>query len=277
MPQDSSPRPEILSSRTTAFDAATLGRVRFADFDARGYRTVTVRTGYREWVASYEQTVEDAMDTALLEALSEVPWPTTRRAADLGCGTGRTGAWLRGKGVTSIDGVDLTPEMIAVARSRGIYQRLFEADVAATGLESEAYDLVTACLVDEHLPDVQPLYREAWRLTYSGGFLVLVGYHPHFIMGAGMPTHYTSGSGEPVAIETYVHLLSEHITAGLQAGWVLVEMKEQVIDDSWLVLKPKWERFRHHPISVAFTWRKPNGQDDGRRLAQPSLRLGRLW
>jgi len=177
---------------------------------------------------------------------------------------------LRGKGVTSIDGVDLTPEMIAVARSRGIYQRLVEADVTATGLESEAYDLVTACLVDEHLPDVQPLYREAWRLAFSGGFLVLVGYHPNFIMGAGMPTHYTSRSGEPVAIETYVHLLSEHITAGLQAVWGLVERKEQVIDDSGLVLKPKWESIRHHPISVAFTWRKPNGQDDGRRLAGPS-------
>ncbi len=78
-------------------------------------------------------------------------------------------------------------------------------------------------------------------------------------MSAGMPTHYTSGCGEPVAIETYVHLLSEHVTAGTQAGWVLVEMKEQVIDDSWLVLKPKWERFRHHPISVAFAWRKPSG------------------
>ncbi|HEX6506352.1 MAG TPA: class I SAM-dependent methyltransferase [Chloroflexota bacterium] len=222
---------------------------------------VNARTGYGEWVATYEQTVEDAMDIALLEALSEVPWQSFSRAADLGCGTGRTGAWLRGKGVTSIDGVDLTPEMLAVARPRGNYRRLVEADVAATGLQAEAYDLVTASLVDEHLRDLQPLYQEAWRLVQPGGFLVLIAYHPHFIMGAGMPTHYTSGSGEPVAIETHVHLLSEHVTAGLHAGWVLVEMKERVIDDTWLVLKPKWERFRHHPISVAFAWRKPNGQD----------------
>jgi SAM-dependent methyltransferase len=254
MTQDSSSR------RAATFVGPTEGKVHFSDFDARGYRTVTVRTGYREWVATYEQTVEDAMDIALLEELSEVPWRTTRRAADLGCGTGRTGAWLRSKGVTSIDGVDVTPEMIAVARSRDMYQHLFEAEVTATGLDSEAYDLVMTCLVDEHLPDVRPLYCEAWRLACLGGFLVLVGYHPHFIMVAGMPTHYNSGLGEPVAIETYIHLVSEHITAGLQAGWVLVEMKERVIDDAWLELKPKWERFRHHPISVAFTWRKPNTQ-----------------
>jgi len=247
-------------------DAATDGRVRFSDFDARGYRTVDVRTGYGEWVASYERTVEDTMDIALLDALSAVPWSTIGRAADLGCGTGRTGAWLRGAGVPSIDGADLTPEMLAVARSRAVYDRLVEADVAATGLPAGAYDLAISCLVDEHLPDLRPLYREAWRLARPDGYFVLVGYHPHFIMAAGMPTHYTGGSGEPVAIETHVHLLSEHVTAGLQAGWVLAEMRERVIDEAWLAVKPKWERFRHHPISVALAWRKPISEAPGAGL-----------
>jgi hypothetical protein len=82
-------------------------------------------------------------------------------------------------------------------------------------------------------------------------------------MAAGMPTHYTSRSGEPVAIETHVHLLSEHVMAGLEAGWALVEMRERVIDDVWLALKPKWEGFRHFPISVAFAWQKQVGPDAG--------------
>ena len=34
----------------------------FARFDQRGYRTVAAREGYRDWVASYESTVEDAME-----------------------------------------------------------------------------------------------------------------------------------------------------------------------------------------------------------------------
>lgn len=256
MQHDPSPANEAPNDHTTGRATAGEGTMPFSDFDARGYRTVDVRAGYAAWVPSYEQTVEDAMDLELLDTLSEVPWAATRRAADLGCGTGRTGAWLHGRGVRSIDGIDLTPEMLSVARSRGIYHHLAEADVTATWLEAEAYDLVTTCLVDEHLRELPPLYREAWRLARGDGHLVLVGYHPHFIMLSGMPTHYHGGSGESVAIETYVHLLSEHVAAGLGAGWVLVEMKERVIDDSWLALKPKWERFRHHPISVAFVWRK---------------------
>jgi SAM-dependent methyltransferase len=234
--------------------------MRFSDFDSRGYRMVDVRSGYGEWVATYEQTVQDAMDIDLLEALERVSWSDVRRAADLGCGTGRTGAWLRKKGTLGIDGVDLTPEMLAVARSRRVYDRLVEADLAATGLDGGAYDLVITCLVDEHLAELAPLYKEAHRLAAPRACLVLVGYHPHFIMAAGMPTHFHGGSGEPIAIETHLHLLSHHVTAGLQAGWTLVEMKERLIDDVWLRLKPKWAPFENHPIAMAFAWRKaPEG------------------
>jgi SAM-dependent methyltransferase len=208
-------------------------------------------------VSTYERTVQDAMDLELLEALETVPWASLRSAVDLGCGTGRTGAWLRQRGVATVDGVDLTPEMLAIAAARGIYRRVVHADVVATGLGSADYDLVTMCLVDEHLPEVEPVYREAWRLARAGGVLVLVGFHPHFIMAAGMPTHYTSASGEPVAIQTHVHLLSEHVTVALSAGWQLREMRERVIDSVWLERKPKWQHLRHHPVAVAFVWHKP--------------------
>ena len=146
--------------------------------------------------------------------------------------------------------------MLAVARERGVYRRLVEADVAATGLEASAYDLVIACLIDEHLPELRSLYREAWRLAKAEGFFVLVGFHPHFIMAFGVPTHFDSPSGEPVAIETHVHLLSEHVTAALETGWRLVEMREGLIDEAWLEVKPQWERYRGHPVSFAFVWRK---------------------
>src|SRR5437867_10522742 len=99
----------------------------FSHFDRRHYPIVSVREGYREWLPSYETTVEDEMDLVLLAALEGVPWTAVERAADLGCGTGRTGAWLRTHGVARIDGIDLTPEMLAIARGRGIYGRLAQA------------------------------------------------------------------------------------------------------------------------------------------------------
>lgn len=226
----------------------------FSAFDSRNYRTVTPREGYDSWAQTYEDTVEDAMDVALLERVS-VDWSTVGSVADLGCGTGRTGAWLKARGVGEIDGVDLSPGMLEAAHGRGVYRSLAVAEVGDTGLEGGAYDLVVSCLVDEHLADLAPLYAEAASLARPGGRFVLVGFHPHFIIASGMPTHFDDAeSGEPVAIETHVHLLSEHVAAGRAAGLELAELHERVVDDEWVALKPKWERFRDHPISFAFVW-----------------------
>jgi SAM-dependent methyltransferase len=227
--------------------------VDFSTFDRRGYRTVDARSGYGEWAPSYEDTVQDAMDIALLERLS-LDWRGP--VADLGCGTGRTGAWLREHGAREIDGVDLTPEMLAQARERGVYRRLVEADVGATGLATGAYALVTTSLVDEHLADLRPLYAEAFRLVRPGGAYVLVGFHPQFIMASGMPTHFDGAGGEPIAIETYVHLLSEHVAVARAAGFALAELHERTIDDEWLALKPKWGALRGQPVAFAFAWQR---------------------
>lgn len=227
----------------------------FARFDSRHYPTVSVREGYRAWTPTYEATVEDAMDVALLERIESVPWATARRCADLGCGTGRTGAWLADRGASGIDGVDVTPEMLTVARTKGVYERLAEADVAATGFAAREYDLVTCCLVDEHLAELAPLYGEAARLLREEGWFVLVGYHPFFMMAAGMPTHFEHPERGPLAVETHVHFFEEHIAAGRSAGFGLAEMHERRVDDEWVRLKPGWEVHRERPISFALVWR----------------------
>lgn len=202
------------------------------------------------------------MDLALLERIGAVSWPRATRAADLGCGTGRTGAWLRSKGVAHIDGVDLTPEMLQVARGTGVYDQLITADVAATGLPSRAYDVVICCLVDEHLRELTSLYREAGRLLRPSGFFVLLGYHPFFIMATGMPTHFEHPVRGPVAIEMHVHLFSEHMAAARDAGLVARELHEAVVDETWIRLKPKWEPYRGWPVSFAGAFQSASEQSD---------------
>jgi SAM-dependent methyltransferase len=229
----------------------------FADFDRRNYRTVDVATGYDAWAPTYEQTVLDEMDLALLQRLRVPRWDRTRRAADLGCGTGRTAGWLRGHGIEHIDGVDLSPGMLALAHSRGAHTSLTQGDVRDTGLAGGAYDLVISSLIDEHLPDLAPFYREARRLAAPGASFVLVSYHPQFLMVTGMPTHYTGASGAPLAISTHLHLFSDHVAAGVACGWRLAEAAEAVVEDAWLAAKPKWRDLLGHPFSMALVWTAP--------------------
>ena len=227
-----------------------------AFYDKRRYPIVDVREGYGEWVRTYEQTVEDEMDLRLLERVRTVDWSAPRSVLDLACGTGRVGVWLKQRGYAgAIDGVDLTPEMLEVARSRAVYRTLGVADVSATGLPAETYDLCTQSLADEHLADLGPLYREVTRVTRLGGCFVLVGYHPQFLM-AGVPTHFDRAPGQSVTIRSYVHLLSDHVKAAHAAGWSLLEMDEGLVDDAWLRKKPKWEAYRGLPISFVMVWRR---------------------
>lgn len=226
-----------------------------APFDRRRYPILAARDGYREWAATYDRTVEDKMDLRLLARVETGGWAGAGRVLELACGTGRVGAWLRGRGVGHLEGVDFTPEMLARAEARGVCDRLVLADIRDTGLPAASYDLVVEVLADEHLKELGPLYREAARLTRPGAAFVLVGYHPHFLM-LGIPTHFDREDGEPVAVESHVHLFSDHVKAAHAAGWALAEMDEGVVDEAWLAKKPRWERYRFHPVSFCLVWRR---------------------
>lgn len=224
-------------------------------YDKRRYPIVDVREGYAEWVRTYEQTVQGEMDLCLLDRLQTVDWSAPQVVLDLACGTGRIGEYLRQRCSAAVDGVDITPEMLEVARGKGVYRTLRLADVSSTGLAPETYDLCIQSLADEHLPDLRPLYREVARVTKGGGCFVIVGFHPQFLM-AGVPTHFERAPGEPVAIRSYVHILSDHVKAAHAFGWSLSEMDERLIDDAWLTKKPKWQPYFGLPISFAMVWRK---------------------
>ncbi len=68
---------------------------------------------------------------------------------DVGCGTGIVGEQLRALGVEIIDGIDISPEMLAVARAKvggsdpvqvPVYRNLIEADLTGQiGIDSNRY------------------------------------------------------------------------------------------------------------------------------------------
>ena len=204
---------------------------------------------------TYEGVVCDEMDLRLLERVRGVDW-TGPRVLDLACGTGRIGVWLRGRGARGLTGVDFAPAMLEGARAKGVYDALKPADATATGLAAGGCDLIVQSLADEHMKDLAPLYAETARIAAPRAAFVIVGFHPHFLMSV-MPTHFDGPDGQPLAVESYVHLTADHVAAAHAAGWRLEAMEEGLIDDAWVAKKPKWERLRHHPVSFLMVWRRP--------------------
>ena len=225
----------------------------FALYDKRHYRTVGVLEGYRQWSRSYDRNMTGDLDIELLQQLTTVDF-CVERVIDLACGTGRIGTWLASVGAREIVGVDLCPEMLAEAAKRGVYRELRNEDIRATELPSALADLVINVLSVEHLPSLAPFYAELARLVRSGGHVVLVGFHPHFLLN-GIPTHFDLETGEALAIETTIHLFSDHVASARAVGFQLIDARERVVDEELLGRSPGWRRHAGMPVSFALVWR----------------------
>ncbi|MDB5298704.1 MAG: cellulose synthase subunit BcsC, partial [Phycisphaerales bacterium] len=80
---------------------------------------------------------------------------------DLGCGTGLCGPLLRPWAAT-LQGVDVSPEMLKKARERGVYDRLERGDLVDTLRQNpQALDLLVAADVLIYLGDLAPTFESA--------------------------------------------------------------------------------------------------------------------
>jgi SAM-dependent methyltransferase len=117
---------------------------------------------------------------AYAAAVAEAALPPGGVAVDVGCGTGRALPALRAAvGPTGrVLGVDITPEMLAVAAERATPLRagLLLADACRLPLPDASADALFAAGLIAHLPDPLAGLRELARVTRCGGRLVI--FHP---------------------------------------------------------------------------------------------------
>jgi predicted TPR repeat methyltransferase len=91
---------------------------------------------------------------------------------DLGCGTGLAGEAFLDL-AHRLDGVDLSPLMIARARGRGIYDSLVIQDIeTALATAGPSYDLILAADTLVYLGDLVALFRGACIRLKKGGFFL---------------------------------------------------------------------------------------------------------
>jgi SAM-dependent methyltransferase len=94
---------------------------------------------YRDWAATYDDDVFGRLgftgSARIAELLVRHLPDRTAPVLDLGCGTGAVGRRLAELGATTIDGVDLSPEMLQVAAGTGAYRHLTVLDLTATDLD----------------------------------------------------------------------------------------------------------------------------------------------
>lgn len=106
----------------------------------------STRALYDDWAASYEAEVSEngyATPARCAEALKSFTDDMQQPVLDFGCGTGLSGLALRLAGFETLDGVDLSAEMLAGARAKGVYRHLNQIE-AGGPLPRDGYTLIAA-------------------------------------------------------------------------------------------------------------------------------------
>jgi SAM-dependent methyltransferase len=137
--------------------------------------------------AQAQQRLRQAIFTAIAPSLDG----PVRCALDLGCsvgvGTLALHEWLEqrqaGSGPLRVEALDLSPQMLAVAKVRdagGAIAAWHHAAAEASGLPAAGFDLVTLQFVCHELPAdaTCAVLREAARLLRPGGVIALVDQDP---------------------------------------------------------------------------------------------------
>ena len=132
---------------------------------------------YGDWAATYDQTMKDhdyQSPKRIVEALSRHRADKSVAIFDVGCGTGLSGMALAEAGFTQIDGSDVSPEMIEIARQLpGVYRQLTCVTLDDPfPFADGAYQVITAMgvIADQHAPP-----RTIGQLLdklYTGGLLI---------------------------------------------------------------------------------------------------------
>lgn len=102
----------------------------------------------------------------------------SRRILDVGCGDGQVSRLAIGLGAEVVVGVDPTWNQISVAAGRGGGASFAKSGAGALPFADASFDAVVACLVFEHIRDVDDAIAEVARVLTPGGRFCFFLNHP---------------------------------------------------------------------------------------------------
>ena len=130
---------------------------------------------YGKWATDYDNQMNGlgyVSPTMIAEDLHAHMGDPKATVLDLGCGTGLTCTYLAERGYQSLDGIDLSPDMVRVASERGIYRELLVGDITKPlARDSSQYDgvICSGTFTHGHVGP-EPL-DEVHRILRAGGIL----------------------------------------------------------------------------------------------------------
>jgi SAM-dependent methyltransferase len=127
------------------------------------------RRMYGDWAPTYETSFAQAWGYIApreIAAILRREIPEMAKILDIGAGTGLVAEHLRG---LVVDALDITPEMLEIARSKDLYRKYLIEDLTRVlDIPDESYDAVISCGTFTHGHVGPECFPELLRITRPG-------------------------------------------------------------------------------------------------------------
>jgi malonyl-CoA O-methyltransferase len=184
-----------------------------------GGEVLPARDAYALWADTYpprphnplmeaEQSVLAPTLVGIAHALAR-EYPRTRRALDVGTGTGRYLPLVAPAGMKLTVGLDLSMPMLE--HQTADYSRIC-ADACRLPFPDASFDLVCSSLMVGDLENVGVFLAEVSRVLAPGGHLVYSDFHPSWVTERWRRTFHAP-DGRLIELSYFPHAIDEHLSA----------------------------------------------------------------
>ena len=191
-----------------------------------------VAQAYDRWAATYDADKNATRDLDAI-VMRRVALPLEGRdVLELGCGTGKNTRFL----------AEHARRVVAMDFSEGMIVRAHER-IAMTNVEfrrhdvrevwpvpAASVDVVVGNLILEHVHDLAVVFFEAARVLRPGGHFFFCELHPYRQLLGGQAQFTDPRTGEHIHVTAHVHTVSEYVTGGIEAGFVVRNLSEWIED-----------------------------------------------
>lgn len=153
----------------------------------RAYSLETVADNialYRDWAKTYERDFAEAMDYLAPKVTATelaTRWNGEAPVLDIGAGTGLVGLHLEKAGVGPVDALDISAEMLEVAREKAVYRNLIVGDLTQTlPIEDGTYGVIISSGTLTHGHVGPEVLDECMRVAKSGALFALSANPTHW-------------------------------------------------------------------------------------------------
>jgi SAM-dependent methyltransferase len=188
---------------------------------------ITTVEAYDSWAPYYDEPGNQMIEIEepyVREILDDLPVGV---ALDAACGTGRHSAYLASLGHRVI-GVELSPQMLALARERVPAGEFYEADLHGVPLDDNSVDLVVCGLAVMHVPDLARAMAELTRVLRPNGHLVISDSRG-LAGDRRLPVASVRPNGELGYMPIYSHRASDYLQAALPLGLQVLRCEEPTV------------------------------------------------